>query len=232
MKIVTTDHVFQSLLPGLGGVMLSLDTLVKLSGVTGLGTFFTLAGSVLFATLLRLRTGVGTVLELLFGVALPRLLGVSGTSGFFTLVGVCALLTGCPVEILFLLLVAVLGLTGVVNDFDRCILLGVEGLLTPCSVEVPLDRRPGVLLNTLLDLRGSLGVRGAFLIIPGGASALIGWGRPLGLVNVGFDNALVPFTGFKLALVIGTLRGQTFGIDWISEAEPFEMTKVSFRSFD
>jgi len=70
------------------------------------------------------------------------------------------------------------------------------------------------------------------LLITGGASALTGWGRPLGLVNVGFDNALVPFTGFKLALVVGTLRGQTFGIDGMSEDEPFVMTKVSFRSFD
>lgn len=190
----------------------------------GLTTFFPLAGSALFAALLRLRTGVGTVLELSFGVALPLLLGVNGTSDFFALVGVCTLLIGCPVEILLLFPVAVLGLTGVVNDFDRCILLGVWGLLTPCSVDMPLCRRPGVLLNTLLDLRGSLGVRGAFLLIPGCASALTGWGRPLGLVNVGFDNAQVTFTGFKLALVVGTLRGQTVGIDGMSEHEPFEMT--------
>ena len=138
--------------------MLSLDTQCSFSGVAGLGTFFPLAGSVLFAALLRLRTGVEAVLELSFGVALPLLLGVNGTSDFFALVGVCALLLGCPVEILLLFPVAVLGLTGVVNDFDRCILLGVWGLLTPCSVDVPLCRRPGVLLNTLLDLRGSLGV--------------------------------------------------------------------------
>lgn len=54
----------------------------------------------------------------------------------------------------------------------------------------------------------------------------------MGLVNVGFDNALVPFTGFKLGLVVGTLRGQTFRTDGMSEDEPFVMTKVSFRSFD
>ena len=107
------------LLPGLGGVMVSLDTLFTFSGVTGLGTLFPLVGPVLFATLLRLRTGVGTVLVLSFGVALPRLLGVIGTSDFFALVGVCALLTGCPVEKLLLFPVAVLGFTGVVNDFDR-----------------------------------------------------------------------------------------------------------------
>ena len=205
--------------------MLSLDTLVTFSGVTGLGTFFALASSILFATLLRLRTGVGTVLELSFGVALPLRLGVNATSDIFALVGVCALLTGCPVEILLLF-------TGVVNVFDRCILPGVGGLLSPWSVDIPFVWRPGVLLNTLLDLRGSLGVRGAFLQIPDSASALTGWGRPLGLVNAGFDNALVPFTGFKLALVVGTFRGQTFGIDGISEDESFKTTKVSFISFD
>ena len=70
------------------------------------------------------------------------------------------------------------------------------------------------------------------MLIPGCASALTGWGRPLGLVNVGFDNTQVPFTGFKLALVVGTLRGQAVGIDGMSEDEPFEITKVSFRSFD
>lgn len=70
------------------------------------------------------------------------------------------------------------------------------------------------------------------MLIPGGTSALTGWGRPLGLVNVGFDNVLVPFTGFKLALVVGTLRGQTFGTDGMSEEEPLVITKVSFRSFD
>jgi len=111
--------VFQSCLPGLGGVMVSLDTLVKFSGVAGLGTFFPLAGSVLFATLLRLCTDVGIVLVLSFGVALPLLLGVNGTSDVFALVGVCALLTGCPVEKRLLFPVAVLGFTGVVKDFDR-----------------------------------------------------------------------------------------------------------------
>lgn len=99
--------------------MVSLDILVKFSGVAGLGASFPLAGSVLFATLLRLHTGVGTVLVLSFGVALPLLLGVTGTSDFFALVGVCTHLTGCPVEKLLLFPVAVLGFTGVVNDFDR-----------------------------------------------------------------------------------------------------------------
>lgn len=99
-------------------------------------------------------------------------------------------------------------------------------------MDTPFVWHPGVLLNTLLDLRGSLGVRGAFLPIPDGASALTGWGRPLGLVNAGFDNALVPCAGFKLALVVGTFRGQTFGIDGISEDESFKTTKVSFISFD
>lgn len=185
------------------------------------------------AALLRLRTGVGTVVELSLGVALPLLLGVKGTSGFFALDGVCALLTGCPVEMLLLFAVVLFGLTGVVNDFDRCTLLGVWGLLHPCSVDVPLCRRPGVLPSPLLDFRGSLGVGGALLLlIPGCASALTGWGLPLGLVNVGFDNVLVPFTGFKLALVAGTLRAQRVGIAGMSEEEPLEMTKVSFRSFD
>ena len=94
IKMGIVDQVFQSHLPGLGGVILSLDTPVKFSGVEGLGAFFPLAGSVLFATLLRLRTGVGIVLVLSFGVALPLLLGVNGTSDFFALVGVSALLTG------------------------------------------------------------------------------------------------------------------------------------------
>ena len=85
------------------------------------------------AALLRLRTGVGTVVELSRGVALPLLLGVNGTSDFPVLDGVCAVLTGCPVEMLLLFLDELLGLTGVVNDFDRCTLLGVWGLFTPCS---------------------------------------------------------------------------------------------------
>ena len=37
---------------------------------------------------------------------------------------------------------------------------------------------------------------------------------------------LVPFTGFKLALV----RGQTLGTDGTSNAEPLETVKVSFKS--
>ena len=180
--------------------------------------------------LLRLRTGVGTALELSRCVALPLLLGVNGTSDFPLPDGVFAVLTGCPVEMLLLFPVELLGLTGVVNDFDRCTLLGVWGLLTPCS---PLCRRPGVLPGTLRDLRESLGVGGAFLLlIPGCASAFTGWGRPLGLANVGFDSELVPFTGFKLGLVAGTLRAETVGIDGMSEEDPLVMTKVSFRSTD
>ena len=113
-------HVLQSRLPGLGGVTVSLPgTLLTFSGVVGPSTSLPLEGSVFFATLLRLHTGVGFFLVPSFGVALSRLLGVNGTSDFFTLVGVCALLTGCPVEILLLFLIAVLGFTGVVNDFDR-----------------------------------------------------------------------------------------------------------------
>lgn len=54
----------------------------------------------------------------------------------------------------------------------------------------------------------------------------------MGLVNVGFDNALVPFTGFKLALLVGTLRAQTVGIDGMSDDETLETTKVPLRSFD
>lgn len=223
-------------LPGLGGVIVSLDIQGRGSGVLGLGTFLPLTGPVLFAAtvataaLLHLRTGVGTVVELSLGVALPLLLGVTGTSGFLALDGVSALLTGCAVEMLLLFPLALFALTGVVNDFDRCTLLGVWGLLYPCSVEfVLLCRCPGVLPSALLDL----GVGGAFLLlIPGCASALTGWGRPLGLVNLGFDSALAPFTGFKLAFVAGTLRAQTVGIDDISEEEPLEITKVSLRSFD
>lgn len=66
----------------------------------------------------------------------------------------------------------------------------------------------------------------------GCGSAFTGWGRPLGLEKVGFVNALFPFTGFKQALVTGTLRAQTIGIDEMSEEEPLETTKVSFMSLD
>lgn len=145
----------------------------------GLGTFLPLAGPALFvipaaiAELLRRRTGVGGFVELSLGVALPLLLGVNGTSGFFALDGVTALLTGCAVEMLLLNFVALFGLTGVVNDFDLCILIGVWDLLTR-SVDVPLGRRPGV-PGTLVDFRGSMGVGGAFLLlVPGCGSALTG----------------------------------------------------------
>ena len=91
---------------------------------------------VIFAStaLPRLRTGVGTVVELFLGVAvaLPLLLGVACSSGFFALDGVCALLIGCPVEILLLFLAVLLAL-GVVNDLDLCTPLGVGGLSRCCS---------------------------------------------------------------------------------------------------
>ena len=82
---------------------------------------------VIFAStaLPRLRTGVGTAVELFLGVAvaLPLLLGVACSSGFFALDGVCALL----------LFVAVLLALGVVNDLDLCTPLGVGGLSRCCS---------------------------------------------------------------------------------------------------
>lgn len=91
---------------------------------------------VIFAStaLPRLRTGVGIVVKLFLGVAvaLPLLLGVVCSSGFFALDGVCTLLVGCPVEMLLLFLVVLLAL-GVVNDLDLCTPLGVGGLSRCCS---------------------------------------------------------------------------------------------------
>lgn len=48
---------------------------------------------------------------------LPLFLGVTRSSGFSALDGVCALLIGCPVEMLLRFLTVLLAL-GVVNDFD------------------------------------------------------------------------------------------------------------------
>lgn len=173
--------------------------------MVGLSLFFVLVGFVLFVIiLLRLYIGAGFVLVLFLGVVFFRFLGVNGILDFFILVGVCVFLIGCFDEILFFFLVVVFGFIGVVKDFDRW---GVWGLLIFCFVDILFSRRIGVFFNILFDLRGLFGVWGVFLLILGGVSVLIGWGRFLGLVNVGFDNALVLFIGFKLGLVVGILRG-------------------------